>query len=222
MTSRDLTKLKDGDTFTPSSWDEAHPGRFLNYTHIELAGGSLTLTIDKVFAERMGMKNNAPEVRNILAFRETAQQYATQKTNEALIVAMFGPRPGDLIGKRVTFVVGTDFRPDIKANGPVIRIGGSPDIDGDREVTVTYSQKSRRAPKTFRLRKTAGGPTSTEQAPADDTGLGAEALAQAVTAIETADDAALEAVISALREKPWSRDESRAIKGAIGKRRGAK
>jgi hypothetical protein len=208
----DISKLKEGDTFIPKSWDDAHPGRFLKHADVTLAGGELTLTVTKVHAEHMGAKKDgSPDTRNILSFKEIPKQYATQKTNERLIVAMFGPRPEDFIGKRVTFVVGQDFNISEGKNGPCVRVGGSPDISETMQVTVTYSRKTRRAPKEFTLRKTVVAGVA---------GLGPDAVRQAVTAIQNAAPDAIEGLKAVLSEKAWSKAEKAEIRKAFEERAG--
>lgn len=210
----DLSKLREGDTFTPKSWDDAHPGRFLKYTDIELAGGALTLTVSKVHAEHMGAgKDGKPDVRNILSFSDHLKQYATQKTNESLIVAMFGPDPAAFVGKRITFVIGQDFRVNENKQGPCVRVGGSPDMTVDTlQHTVTYSRKTRRKPQEFTLRRTSAG------GGARPAGMGEAALKTALASIADAAPEALPGLRETLREHKWSRDEGAKIAAAFGER----
>lgn len=138
--------------FPISSYDDLHPGRFLKCGH--LRGENRTLTVVRFKGEKMGMKDGKPVVNGIMSFKEIDKQYATQKTNEALLRAMFGDDPAAVVGKRVTLRPGTTRGKGGKTVD-AIRIAGSPDMTEDKiERTVEYAERSGRRPETFTLTRT--------------------------------------------------------------------
>lgn len=202
--------------FPISSYDDLHPGRFLKCGHLK--GEPRTLTVTRYKGEKMGMKNGRPQVQGIMTFKEIDKQYCTQKTNEALLRAMFGDDPAAVVGKRVTFRPGKTRG---KGGGIVeaIRIAGSPDMTTDEiEHTVEYAEKAMRKPETFTLTKTnLGGPkqdkppaTKTETKPPGN-------IEQALRMIAGTDKVTIETVLAKLRDFAWTKEESRAIKEAADK-----
>ena len=216
-------QMKEGDTFTPNNWDDAHPGRFLKSVH--LGGKELTLTITKVWVEHMGMKVDkktgikTPDLKNMLAFKEDERHYSLQKTNEIVLAEMFDiTNPALLVGKRVTFKPDTDkFGNDTVG---AIRIAGSPDIAGDMTIVVRYAEKTRRPSKTFHVRRTQvpGGPV--KQSQQDDDGATPEQLESALSRIAAAIDAqALDELSAMYKPVQWSKGQRAQVGQAFAARR---
>jgi hypothetical protein len=197
--------------FPISSYDDLHPGRFLKCGHLK--GEPRTLTIVRYKGEKMGMKNGRPQVQGIMTFKEIEKQYCTQKTNEALLRAMFGDDPAAVVGKRVTFRPGKTRG---KGGGIVeaIRIAGSPDMTVDElEHTVEYAEKSMRKPETFTLTKTKLD-TDRGQAKQPEPTKPRGDIASALSTIEkwSGDVAPLK---KGLGEKQWEKEERVQIKAAL-------
>lgn len=128
----------------PSTWDEMYPGRFLKAGLFK--GQAVTLTIKDVTLEELPSDHGPDQVRGILSFKERPMQLALNKTNGICLRKMFGKKPAEWVGKRVTFV------PEMDKFGPepvdAIRIKGSPDITEDMSVEIKMPRKK---PKTRRL-----------------------------------------------------------------------
>lgn len=149
------------DVKHPSVWDEMFPGRFLKAGLFK--DKPRTLTIRDVTLEILpGDKGD--QTRGILHFEQTPMQIAINKTNGVCLRAMFGKKPMDWIGKRVTFVPEIDNFGSEKVDA--IRIKGSPDLTEDVEVQIKMPKKK---PKMRRLVNTSSTvkASSETQAPAD-------------------------------------------------------
>lgn len=205
--------LEDGQTCEIGSYDDLHPGRFLKCGM--LMGSEMTLTIKAYYAENMGLKvvegQRKKDIRGILEFVEIPEHYATQKTNESLLKAMFGSDPKAVVGKRVTLAPSRDTfgREEVDA----IRICGSPDLDRSIKVTVKYAAKTHRKPKEFVLRKTsaasAASAAEAQKEARDDTEMTLIALRGCMT-LQT-----LESVAEDLRAFSWTRRASGEIRDCL-------
>lgn len=137
----------------PLDYDQLFPGRFLKAGILN--DQPATLTISAVDAESMPSTDDKgkskEKVRGIVTFRETDMQLALNVTNAQLIKGMFGRKPQEWVGKRVTVAPATDkFGRETVA---CIRVIGSPDLGGDIDVDVVLPKKK---PKTHRLTRTGG------------------------------------------------------------------
>lgn len=152
----------------PVDYDELFPGRFLKAGLLK--GKHVTLTISDIDLEELPQDDGKERERGVLSFKGTKKQFVLNSTNGQCIKAMFGRKPMDWIGKRVTFMPDKDrFGKDIV---DAVRIHGSPDITSPVDVEIRLPRKK---PKTRRLVPTgkpaangaAQGP-STEAEPAQD------------------------------------------------------
>lgn len=196
--------------FPISSYDDLHPGRFLKCGHLK--GEPRTLTVTRYRGEKMGMKNGRPQVQGIMTFKEIDKQYCTQKTNEALLRAMFGDDPMAIVGKRVTFRPGKTRG---KGGGIVeaIRIAGSPDMTTDEiEHTVEYAEKAMRKPETFTLTRTAMG---TDRAQAKEPPKPPGDITQARKALSQCTPETVDYTSAELRKSKWTAEEGKEIAGLI-------
>lgn len=135
----------------PSSWDEMYPGRFLKAGLFK--GKPVTLTIADVTLEELPSDKGPDQTRGVLSFHKTPMQLALNKTNGVCLRAMFGKKPLEWVGKRVTFVPEQDKFG--KETVDAIRIQGSPDMEHAIDVEIRMPRKK---PKTRRLVVT-GKPT---------------------------------------------------------------
>ena len=144
--------MKEGDKFDLESYEDLKPGRWLKHGH--LCGELRTLTIKAAYGECFGQdkKTGRDIIRGVLEFEETDLHYSTPKTVDKCLSAMFGPKPSDLIGKRVTFYTDKDrFARDMV---DCIRVAGSPDLPEQIECLVKYAQRTGRPDKRFVLKVT--------------------------------------------------------------------
>ena len=122
----------------PLCWADMNPGRFIHPD--KLADKDVTLTIkDFIFEEMVTGKDKRTgkekkEVKCLLHFKETDLLMKVNKTNQECLRGMFGGKPKDAIGKRVTLKKATArFASEIH---PCIRFRGSPDIKAPVVVTI--------------------------------------------------------------------------------------
>ena len=144
----------------PSVWDEMFPGRFLKAGLFK--DRPVTLTIKDVTLEVLP-GDKGEQTRGVLHFEQTPMQIAINKTNGVCLRAMFGKKPLEWIGKRVTFVPEIDNFGKEKVDA--IRIKGSPDMSDDMEVEIKMPKKK---PKMRRLVNTSSG-KSTESTVSEST-----------------------------------------------------
>ncbi len=129
-----IGQVKEADCF-----DRLYPGRFLKAGL--LMDKAVTLTIDKVFIETMpDEKNGGERDRGIVAFKETPMQLALNRTNGECLKAMFGKKPKQWTGKKVTFV--PEMAKFGKDDVDAIRIKGSPDIT--QSITIEIKMPKRK------------------------------------------------------------------------------
>lgn len=145
----------------PGSWDEMFPGRFLKAGLFK--DRPVTLTITDVTLEAMPTDKGPDQTRGILSFKQTPMQLAINKTNGVCLRAMFGAKPADWHGKRVTFVPEKDKFG--KETVDAIRIQGSPDIAEPVSVEIRMPRKkpkTRKLTVTGKAAPTAPDPDTTE------------------------------------------------------------
>lgn len=117
----------------PVNYDQLYPGRFIKAG--ELLGKKVTLTIRDVDLEGLVGDDGKEKAKAVVFFKETAKAMVCCKTNGVCLKEMFGPQLADWIGKKVTIF------PDTWNGEPAIRIWGSPDLEADKEVTVTLPRR---------------------------------------------------------------------------------
>lgn len=117
----------------PTVYDELYPGRFIKAG--ELKGKKVTLTIADIDLERLVGDDGKPQVKCIIAFKESEKKLVACKTNGLCIKAMFGPELANWKGKRVVIY-------PAEWNGePAIRIWGSPEIADDKDVSIQLPRR---------------------------------------------------------------------------------
>jgi len=128
-----------------TDYDQLFPGRFLKAG--QLLGKARTVTIQRVFREKLVGGARGEEKRSILAFRETDMQLVLCSTNGQCLRAMFGTHVPDWIGKRVTFYPA----PETERGGEnwfgrssAIRVKGSPDIAQPITIEIQMPQRKPR------------------------------------------------------------------------------
>lgn len=137
----------------PVDYDELFPGRFLKAGQFK--GKSVTLTIKDVELESLPQDNGKERDRGIISFNETKLQIVLNSTNGQCFRAMFGRKPPDWIGKRVTLAPEKDrFGKEVV---DAIRVQGSPDITAPIEVEIRLPRKK---PKARKLIPTGAKPGS--------------------------------------------------------------
>jgi len=181
----------------PYSYDEIFPERFLHAP--DLDGRTVTLTITDIWGEyiqnpKQKRKKERGDLCGILAFRGTKREYAMSKQNAWILKTLWGKDPADIVGKRITLTPVPDGS-GFTDHGTRILFTGSPDIDGDRALTLPGGQQ-------ITFRKTVPGKQHVDEgsvdpvtgevaATAEDTAPAAEkALSRDLTA-DGDDDAAL-------------------------------
>jgi hypothetical protein len=141
----------------PDSYDAMFPGRFLKAGLFE--GKTPTLTISDVVIEKLPTDKGEMQTKGILSFEQTEMQLSLNKTNGTCLKAMFGTKPVEWIGKRVTFCSEKDrFGKDTV---DAIRIKGSPDLVEDIDVVIKMPKKK---DKIRRLTKTVKAAPKAESA----------------------------------------------------------
>jgi len=141
----------------PVDWDDLYEGAFLKAG--DLKDKRVTLLIKSVdIYELEGAKGK--QKKGVLSFARTTKLIALNKINGLCLKAMFGRKPLEWEGKRIT------IQPDVvkeagKMQGePCIRICGSPDIAHDMDVVIHLAK---RKPYTLTMHKiTMGKPAANE------------------------------------------------------------
>jgi hypothetical protein len=116
----------------PVDWDELFPGRFLKAG--DFKGKKVTLTMASVKIEEL-IGDKGPQIKGVIAFKETEKQWALNKTNGICLKEMFGRKVPEWEGKRVTLF------PDTWDGELCIRVWGSPELETDKEVTISLPRK---------------------------------------------------------------------------------
>jgi hypothetical protein len=116
----------------PIDFDELYPGRFLKAG--EFKGKKPTLTIAAVQLDELeGLTGK--KVKGCVSFERTEKQLVLNKTNGICLKAMFGRKPQEWVGHKVTLFAGTWNAEEC------IRVWGSPEIEADLEVKIELPRK---------------------------------------------------------------------------------
>lgn len=117
---------------TPVDWDELYPGRFLKAS--DFKGKQVTLKIASIKLEELEGEKGA-QIKGIIAFDKTEKQLALNKTNGICLKEMFGKKVQEWVGRRVTLF------PTVYGGDDCIRVYGSPEIESDRQITISLPRK---------------------------------------------------------------------------------
>lgn len=154
---------RQADEWTPSTWDELFPGRFLKHSHLGKQG--VQVTIERIYNTTIDDK--LAQVARIAPINGIEQRdWGLNKTNGLCLRAMFGDTIRDWFGKRV--VVHASVVEHGREKGkPCIRVCASPDIPADVTVVIDFHTK-RIKPFTIKIRSLAkrqpAKPESSERA----------------------------------------------------------
>jgi len=139
------------------TYDQLFAGRFLKAG--EFNGKPVTLTITNVYLEDMEQDDGTEKHQAVVAFKETKREWALNKTNAQMLVAMWGGETDGWLGHRVTLHAEPD-KSGKSDSGLCIRVVGSPELAS----AITMQVKlPRRKPITRKLE-----PTAKTKAPASD------------------------------------------------------
>jgi hypothetical protein len=116
----------------PVDWDQLYPGRFIKTG--DLLGKNVTLRIAGIDLDELEGETGK-KIKGVITFERTEKQMALNKTNGICLKEMFGRKVQDWVGKRITLM------PALWNGEECIRIYGSPDIEADKEITVTLPRK---------------------------------------------------------------------------------
>jgi len=117
------------------------------------------LTITNVYLEDMEQDDGTEKHQAVVAFKETKREWALNKTNAQMLVAMWGGETDGWLGHRVTLHAEPD-KSGKSDSGLCIRVVGSPELAS----AITMQVKlPRRKPITRKLE-----PTAKTKAPASD------------------------------------------------------
>jgi hypothetical protein len=116
----------------PVDWDQLYPGRFIKTG--DLLGKNVTLKIASVDLDELEGETGK-KIKGVISFERTEKQLALNKTNGICLKEMFGKRVQEWVGKRVTLM------PALWNGEDCIRVYGSPDIEADKDITVTLPRK---------------------------------------------------------------------------------
>jgi hypothetical protein len=116
----------------PVDWDQLYPGRFIKTG--DLLGKNVTLRIASIDLDELEGETGK-KIKGVISFEKTEKQLALNKTNGICLKEMFGRKVQDWVGKRITLM------PALWNGEECIRIYGSPDIEADKEITVTLPRK---------------------------------------------------------------------------------
>jgi hypothetical protein len=117
---------------TPTHFDELYPGLYLKAG--EFKGKKPTLTIASVKLDELeGLTGK--KVKGCVGFERTSKQLVLNKTNGLCLKAMFGNKPQEWIGHKVTLYAGTWNAEEC------IRVWGSPEVAADFELKIELPRK---------------------------------------------------------------------------------
>jgi hypothetical protein len=124
------------------SYDDIFPERFLHAP--DLDGRTVTLTITDIWGEyiqnpKQKRKKERGDLCGVLSFKGTKREYAMSKQNAWILKALWGKDPANIRGKRITLSPVPDGS-GFTEHGTRILFTGSPDIDGDRALTLPGGQ----------------------------------------------------------------------------------
>lgn len=146
----------------PYSYDDIFPERFLHAP--DLDGRTVTLTITDAWGEyiqnpKQKRKKERGDLCGILAFRGTKREYAMSKQNAWILKTLWGKDPAAYVGKRITLSPVPDTSGFTEHNTRILFVG-SPDIDGDRALTLPGGQQ-------MTFKKTLPGKTTVTEGAVD-------------------------------------------------------
>lgn len=116
----------------PVDWDELYPGRFIKA--VDFKGKRVTLRIAKVDLEDLE-GDKGKQRKGVIGFESTEKLWALNKTNGICLKEMFGKKVQEWVGKRVTLF------PAQYDGEDCIRVWGSPELEVDREITISLPRK---------------------------------------------------------------------------------
>jgi hypothetical protein len=122
----------------PVDWDQLYPGRFLKAG--DLLDKKPVLEISDVKIEEL-IGDKGKQIKGVISFRGKDKQWALNKTNGICLKAMFGRRPQEWVGKRVSLYSAMHRNSFTGEDEPCIRVWGSPDISKYLEVEVALPRK---------------------------------------------------------------------------------
>ncbi len=103
--------------------------RFLNYIVLQAAlektgRDFLPVTIDRIeYLETLKYENGQKDVDvHLLYFKGSDKPLKLNKTNTKAIIAQYGTLGSNWHGKKVCLGLKTEYRPDIQAKGPCVRV----------------------------------------------------------------------------------------------------
>lgn len=206
-----MADRKEGDEWSPRTWDELFPGKYLKHSHLNPQGTALTF-------ERVVNRIVDGELAQVVKFSPVpgiAQvDWGLNKTNGLCLRAMFGDDIPAWAGKSVV------VKPAVVEHGrekgkPCIRICASSDIEADIPVVIDFKTK-RIKPFVIRVRAIKGKATAK---PKQDASAEAVELAGRFRAAATIEDLTAVAldVETALEHESITRDESRILMEQIEK-----
>lgn len=132
-----MAETEDKRLPKPVDYDQLFPGRFLKAGLFK--GRNVTLTISDVDLEKLPQDNGKERARGILSFKEREMQLVLNHTNGVCIKAMFGRKPMEWIGKRITLCPEKDkFGREVV---DAIRVHGSPDLEESIDVEIRMPRK---------------------------------------------------------------------------------
>jgi len=146
----------------PYSYDDIFPERFLHAP--DLDGRTVTLTITDAWGEyiqnpKQKRKKERGDLCGVLAFRGTKREYAMSKQNAWILKTLWGKDPAAYVGKRITLSPVPDTSGFTEHNTRILFVG-SPDIDGDRALTLPGGQQ-------MTFKKTVPGKTTVTEGAVD-------------------------------------------------------
>lgn len=130
----------------PTEFSELFVSRYLHAA--DLKGNDATLKIIRVALHELDDEKHPGEKKRmgVLYFEGKKKGLGLNRTNAACLKEMWGSKPQDWVGKRVTLYPTTVRMPSkVKGGGmvtePCIRVRGSPDIAAEIAFTLTLPKK---------------------------------------------------------------------------------
>ena len=133
-----MTQPNEEKPTTPVDWDELYPGRFLKAG--QLGERKITLTIAAVIVDKLIGDDGQPKKKGVISFAGTEAQWALNRTNGLCLLEMFGRKPQEWIGHKVTLYQGK-VESGSQRGEPAIRVWGSPELERDRDVEISLPRK---------------------------------------------------------------------------------
>jgi len=121
----------------PQNYDELYPGRFLKSG--ELGGRAATVTISAVDRESLPQDKGGYKTRGIISFKGRDKQWVLNSTNGQCLKAMFGDKPQQWVGHRLTLV--SEMVPMSGEQVNAVRVKGSPELTEPMRVTIRLPRR---------------------------------------------------------------------------------